>query len=269
MGHLPSILLTALFLSSPAATQAPETEAEHFLRTGQCVQCDLSGADLNGIRVADGVTDDNLCTLNGIATGTFNGAQMAGADFTTCETKQDSRLSTMTWNGASLKEVDFSGARLGGNSFRDADLSGANLGNSTLYRVDLSGANLSHALLGGARSQRAQMSGAGSNFANADFTGASLKGAQLFGDFQGADFSDADLQGADISGFAAGARGADGETQLHTGPANFDGRVNLSGANLRNGSFFGQKIMSGGGFAGAILCRTTLPDGEVSNRDCQ
>ncbi len=117
------------------------------------------------------------------------------------------------------------------------------------------------------------------SFANADLKSANLGNARLYGDFEGADLTGATLAGAVIGGYAAGARHADPGAQVYrpgqtddeghvARPARFHGRVNLTDADLSGAVFFGQTHMTRGGFSGAILCRTLLPDGALSDRDC-
>ena len=73
-----------------------------------------------------------------------------------------------------LKNVDLSGANLGG-----ADLIGANLSGANLSGADLSGANLSRADLSGAYLIRADLRLA--NLSRVDLSGANLRGADLRG----------------------------------------------------------------------------------------
>ena len=88
-----------------------------------------------------------------------------------------------------LKNVDLSGANLGG-----ADLIGANLSGANLSGADLSGANLSRADLSGAYLIRADLRL--TNLSRVDLSGANLSGANL----SGADLSGANLGGADLTG---------------------------------------------------------------------
>jgi hypothetical protein len=103
----------------------------------------------------------------------------------------------------------------------------------------LSQANLSSAYL-----QRADI--IGTNLSGADLRKADLSGADIIG----ANLSDTNLSGADLIG--ADLSGAD------LIGANLSG-ADLSGANLHHLLQLDQ----------AILCKTTLPDGTVSNRDCK
>jgi uncharacterized protein YjbI with pentapeptide repeats len=145
---------------------------------------------------------------------------------------KEAKLVTKEEGGAivSLSSADLSGA----------DLEGADLHCVDLYGVDLSNANLRHAILG-------------DNFRNAYLSARSLTGAKLseadsFANLEGADLSNADLHGAFLNNVTLSF-------------ANLS-NVDLSGANLGNeGSILG--------VLGAKLCNTTLPDGKVSNQDCE
>ena len=127
-----------------------------------------------------------------------------------------------------------------GADLRGASLGGEDLVGANFSRADVRGANFSDATLGGARFTRARANGA--DFGNAflertDFTRARLKGAEFFGAyvtrvrFTGAILTDVDLRGIQTDGMA--------------------GRRAVTREVLK-----------------AKLCRTTLPDGRVSNRDC-
>lgn len=89
--------------------------------------------------------------------------------------------------GIMLKNVDLSGANLGGAELLGANLSGANLSGADLSRADLSGAYLIRADLRLANLSRVDLSGA--NLSGADLIGAALSGADL---------TEASLNGADL-----------------------------------------------------------------------
>jgi uncharacterized protein YjbI with pentapeptide repeats len=115
------------------------------------------------------------------------------------------------------------------------------------------------------------MNGICSDFSGADFTGAVLSKARLCGNFSGANFAGAHLRGASISGQAAHAR--DDNEAAGVDPDDpsspFDGKVNLTGADLKGATMFSETKLTPRGFAFAILCRTVMPDGAVSDRDCR
>lgn len=245
--------------------------ADLFRRTAQCLHCDLSGAQLSGIQPATHGDNGQLaCNIDAVANGTFDGAHIDHANFIACRTKSMSALGSMSWNGASLKGTDFTGTNLGGNTFEKADLTGANLSGANLFWVDMANARLTNANLTGATSDPDAMNDLCSDFSDTDFTGAVLRKARLCGNFAGANFAGADLREASISGLAAHARNDNEAASID--PANqssaFDGKINLTGADLRGATVFSETKLTPGGFAFAILCRTVMPDGTASDRDC-
>lgn len=252
-----------------------------FRQTGQCDHCDLAEADLSYIAPAANVVGpQELCSITARAEGSFDGAHLDHGDFTTCQSKRDSRLASLSFDGARLRGTDLSESVFGVVSFRSAELAGAKFNGAILFRVDMTGANLRRATFIGAKSEREAMHGFGSSFANANMQSTSLGGAELYADFEGADLTGADLTGAHLSGFVVGGRNASPDARAYfpgrlddnghpAPPPRFGGKVNLTDAVLSGGSFFGQTSMARGGFSGAILCRTLLPDGNLSDRDCR
>ncbi|MDA9292981.1 MAG: pentapeptide repeat-containing protein [Ilumatobacter sp.] len=108
-------------------------------------------------------------------------------------------------------------------------VAGANLPNAILTGCDLAGANLASADLTGATLT-------GANLSRTDLTTSILSNAILTDvDLSGADLSDAIMVGANLTG------------------ANLD---NVSGWDLAEGT------------AAATFCDTTMPDGNVYDRDC-
>ncbi|MBB2970647.1 pentapeptide repeat-containing protein [Mesorhizobium sp. RMAD-H1] len=247
-----------------------------FRQTGQCFGCNFPNENFSGIKPAE-TADHGLinCTVNAVVNGTFDGSKFDHANFVTCPTKYDSALAGMSWNNASLRNTDFTGANLGGNSMDYADLSGANLTDANLYEISMHGTILKGARLVRVQSDPASMSGACSDFAGADFTDANLEKAEICGVFLGANFTGANLRDAKITGYATGVRPTDATEDAY-GPAGpvpqdtpFGGKINLSGANLTGASIFSETTPKSGGYGFAILCRTVMPDGEISNRDCK
>lgn len=147
-------------------------------------------------------------------------------------------------SGADLSGVNLSGANLSDADVCDADLSGAdlcgaNLTNAKLSNVNLSGADLRHTNLSHANLYHA-------NLSEANLQDAELKGALLIeANLQNANLQSANLQSA-----------------------------NLIESNIRGAILFGTNLSSAVGFTeeelkDTKLCRTILPDGEISNRDCK
>lgn len=274
--------LTSLQADLRAAARDPSQLAAilRFRQTGQCESCNLPSAVLSHMQPARNVVAaDERCSIDAVARGDFGGAKLVQADLETCASDPGSRLASLDWDRVRMRWADLRGIRFGGASLRGADLSGANLTDATLTGVDFSGANLSQATLIGAISPAARQDRPGASFANADMKSANLGNARLYGDFEGADLTGATLAGAVIDGYAAGAREAHDDARVYrpgqaggdghrAPPVRFHGRVNLTDADLSGAVFFGQTHMTRGGFSGAILCRTLLPDGALSDRDC-
>ena len=125
--------------------------------------------------------------------------------------------------------IELSGANLSGANLWYSDLTSA-----SLYRVNLKGADLSFAHLSGANLWFANLTSA--NLWNTDLSGANL----WFADLTSADLNGANLNGANLT------------------------EANLSGVDLRKAQGLTDKQLES-----AILCRTTLLDGTVSNRNCE
>ncbi len=98
-----------------------KTQLEHFIKTGRCVNCNLTGAV--------------------IGAGKLSGARLTNAALT----------------GADLAGADLRGAELAKAQMSGADLSGANLAGANLKGADLSEANLSGADFWGAEIRRADL----------------------------------------------------------------------------------------------------------------
>lgn len=117
---------------------------------------------------------------------------------------------------------------LGSNACVDCDLTGVDLTNVSLVAADLAGADLKGALL---------------NYA--DLAGADLTGADLTGAFvQNTNMTDAILVGALLT------------------------FVDLRYSNLTGADLTGALVEEFLGLSLSILCRTTMPDGAIKNRDC-
>lgn len=146
--------------------------------------------------------------------------------------KNDVRLAPIKVTDAELYGVQLPGADLYYSHFKNAELSGSNLTGTHLKYAKMSGAKLF-----GAKLSDAQLSDA--DLSKAKLAGANLSGAVLIG----VDFSEANL-----------------------------GQVDLTGANLNEALFVGatlkDAIVDSDWSENAVLCRTTMPDGSLSDRDC-
>jgi Pentapeptide repeats (8 copies) len=120
-----------------------------------------------------------------------------------------------------------------------ANLNGSKLSGANLSFANLEGADISKAELGFANLGRAQLRRA--NLEGTDLTFADLRGAILYqADLSGASLYGADVKGADIVGAI------------------------LYQADLSRAENLIEKQLDQ-----AKLCKTTLPDGKVNNRDCE
>jgi uncharacterized protein YjbI with pentapeptide repeats len=184
----------------------------------------------------------------------------------------EARMSKANLNKADLSWANLSKADLDEANLSEANLSGANLSNAyfgkaNLSVADLSEANLSEANLSRADLSKAKLLGAklnGIDLSMADLSEANLFGAKLIGaklsksKFIGANLIGADLSKADLS-----------EANLSRAQLIAS---KLIGADLSNANLYEAETLSKVQLKlvldQAKLCNTTLPDGEVSNRDC-
>ncbi|MGB3491182.1 MAG: pentapeptide repeat-containing protein [Elainellaceae cyanobacterium] len=141
-----------------------------------------------------------------------------------------------------LTDSDLSHKDLAGANLKVADLSRANLSDTDLSGADFTVANLFQANL-----DRANLSGA--NFSGVDLSSATLRDADL----SGANLTNAVFVGSDLAG-------ANLENVYWTG-ADFKD-TDLSKVNLTGVQFRGVDL------TGVVLCQTTMPSGDISNRDC-
>ncbi len=134
--------LTLLALAASNASAADRdhvARAKNVKRMGQCVRCDLSGADLrNGFFQLANLIGANLSGAKA------DGANMAGV-----------QLNGANLSNASFVYTNFSGARLEG-----ADMRGADLRNAWFNWAWFAGANLDGADFTGAKMLGAQLQGA-------------------------------------------------------------------------------------------------------------
>jgi uncharacterized protein YjbI with pentapeptide repeats len=140
-----AMLAVSLGLAAPSLAADLE-QVQRLLKTNQCPNCDLSGADLK---------DTNLFGANLI------GANLKGAN-----------LSGVNLGAANLTDADLSEAKL-----NRAYLDRATLENTNLTKADLSEAYLKNASVKGIRLTNAILRGA--NLVQVDLTGVSFRGTDL------------------------------------------------------------------------------------------
>lgn len=127
------ILATALLLTTISPTFPATAEnlqhTRQLLSTGQCQECELSGAGL----VLANLSGANLKGAN-LAGANLSRANLTGADLT----------------GANLAGTSLFGANLTGANLTGANLAGTDLRNAYLFNATLLGVDLSNAILIGA-----------------------------------------------------------------------------------------------------------------------
>lgn len=236
LAALPIFAIAAI----PAAHAANPEHLQRLLKTNQCPNCDLSGADLKDTNLfGANLTNANLkgAILKGSNLGfaNFTDADLSGANLENAyldrATLENTNLAQADLTGANLRNTTIVGVRLNGANLRGANLQQLNLTGASLRGVDLTGANLSGAILSGFRSlQNPQSSlligrfdlvtlsslacqtetepldtrGAtqiGVEFLRADLSGATLKDANLSNAMLAfSDLSNANLTGATLKG---------------------------------------------------------------------
>jgi uncharacterized protein YjbI with pentapeptide repeats len=159
--------------------------------------------------------------------------------------------------------INLSGADLCGDNLTDADLRGVNLSDAKLREAYLINADLSDAKL-----YRADLTDA--EIFDAKLSGAKLCNAELFrailndADFTNADLSEAKLCGADLSGAKLCDAKLCDAFLFNADLFNAD----FTNADLCGADLSGTKSLIKEQLVQAELCKTTLRDGTVSNRDC-
>lgn len=192
---------------------------------------------------ADGVS------LTGVdlAKADLKGLVMPGVDLTGAD------LSRTDCQGVNFQQAVLKDANLLKANFKGADLQGADLSFARLMEAQLQWVKLRGASLQGAKLMAIKAIGA--ELSQADLCWSDLQNAQLMGaKLQGANLKGAKLQGANLMG--AKLAGADLRSLTLQG-------VQLQGADLTRAR------LPESGLAGALLCKTILPDGQVSDRDCE
>ena len=191
------------------------------LTDAKLTHVDLICADLNSANLSRaGLIDADLREANlshaklkvNLSRADLRGADLSYADLSHAKLNE-ANLSYADLSHAKLNKADLSHAKLTKACLVDADISGADLFWTNLTRANLTRANLSSADLSCADLSCARLSLADlwctkhlSKLAEADLTGANLRGADLTGadlagaSLLGADLSGAKLAGADITG---------------------------------------------------------------------
>jgi uncharacterized protein YjbI with pentapeptide repeats len=185
--------------------------------------------------------------------------------------------------GAKLSFANLSGANLGVADLSNADLSnailaGANLEDVTLYDANLTDADLTGANLQRVHGNRANLYGA--HLRNADLRDSTF----LQSNMQTANLEQANFQGADLSqAIIASARARKARfvsANLSRAILNWSDFTDadmtnaiLRGGSMKNTDFTGATLLGADAIPAAleeaVLCRTTLPDGSITYKNCE
>jgi uncharacterized protein YjbI with pentapeptide repeats len=242
---------------------------------------DFTGAEVRGayfgIDSADTSTGIMLAQL--YATSSYQSRDLSGINLIANSLDEGDfagqKLTSATFNdatltGASFREANLSNASIFGATLAGADLRAANLSNATLSYATLTGANFRAANLTGTNLSVARLTGA--NFSQANLTNATLELA----DVTDADFAEADIRGANLTRtritlaqlYSTANYLAHDLSDIHVdgdfSGANFEmhnlshssfGNANLTSANFRNANLANAR------FAGDYSC-------DINNSHC-
>ena len=188
-------------LLSKDATAQDLPDLDTLIKTGNCEDCDLRGAELDFAEL-DGAklngakfnfAQMNFAKLNGaeLVLADLRNAQMTGAKLNGAK-MTEAILNSATMNAAKLIEADLSGAQMRLTNLRNADLTGATLDDSHMNGAFLDDATMIDTSLIGADLREADL--LRTDAETAHFVGADLQQAILFEiNLFGADLTDAKL----------------------------------------------------------------------------
>ncbi len=165
-----TLTVAATMFASSASAFDPD-DLQKLKDTGDCVNCDLEGADLQGANL-------RAAKLQGanLSDAYLIGAYLNGADLAVANLAR-SDLQGAYLEGADLDRADLQGANLSDADLNSADLTDGNLDSADLTDADLQGAYLQDANLEGAYLNDADLSGA--DLSGTNLSGANLEGADL------------------------------------------------------------------------------------------
>lgn len=219
---------------------------QQLLTTKSCIRCDLRNVNLEGA---------NLQKSN------LEGSNLEGANLS------KANLDEAYLVGTNLNNTKMSSVKLGKAILYRASMEKANLENANLERANFQNANLSSAILRKSSTRGRYVMFAMANLSNADLSDTRLSGAY----FWSANMQNINLSNADFSV----------DSLYERLPSIFSeadlSNANLTSTNIRNSELVGTNLyranlhkakLSGSSFKSAKHCQTTLPDGKISNKDC-
>lgn len=222
-----------------------------FLETGECINCDLSGAsfdsdisycNLEGANLENVIflDDAELCDVN------FKNANLTNADCSGhFSGDEPCNFENANLSGANLSNCDFNSDGLDVSiNFNNANLSHANFTNSSLQYVDFTNANLSHANF--TKSHLWGIDFTSTNLENVDFTSSNIIEAN---------FTNSDLRRTCFNKVVFGDIHED-----YVATITFV-NANLCGANLSEVVFSGECVVN---FSNANLDNASLQSARIS-----
>jgi uncharacterized protein YjbI with pentapeptide repeats len=283
MKHLLVSFCLLFFLGANyEVTAFDQDDLEKLKVTGDCVSCDLSGADLMGKLLGGANLQDANLTGAILRGANLKQANLTGASLTMADLTGSALIGANLINtnleGAILRGVELYQADLSGRDLTDQDLTGANL-----TEVNLQDANLTGAILRGANLKQANLTGANLtevNLSGMDLTGVNLSGANLsravlydatltrarlvqtnlsLAAMKGAVLTGADLTGANLAGAVLSEVDLSGIDLTGTDLQEAD----LSGTNLTEVNLSGMDL-TGANLSGANLSRAVLYDATLT-----
>jgi|GEM_PF-416352 len=282
-------------LQSTSANLTQSQAIQRLLDDKSCVRCDLSGADLSEADLENANLEGANLSNAILTDANLDRAYLLGANMQNAVLNNSSlkyaELPYSSLNGADLHSARFSASNLIGTSLVNANLSSAelndftslkfsNLNNANLEGAKLEGVNLNDANLRSANLKNASVSSDAvikrntayivkSSFKNANLTDANLTNITASGVvFDRANLSNAVLAEADLSVSKFGKNELFNSlmeadlTNADLSNSQLD-RANFSGARLQDANLNNANLES------AVLCKTTMPDGSISEAGCQ
>ncbi len=163
---------TSLRTLAPTA-KAKDADLTQLLTIKVCLECDLSGANLEGAKLFKvGLSRSNLSGAN-LSGANLNQANLTGANLT------GANLARAELYMSYMNNANLTGATLDRASLQSSYVAGANLSSASLVQAGLNYAILKGAILKSANLTNAWLIGA--DLSGADLSGANLTGAWLIG----------------------------------------------------------------------------------------
>lgn len=162
-------IVSSLLIFILSMSFAYADDLDDFLKTKNCVKCDLSNTRFIG-DLHDAIADDSLLTNCEFIYSSFDGASLNYTFLT--KSQAQSFWNPYFYSQATFREASFKGAFLNFTNFSSVEFSGANFENANLKNANFENANFSSANFKGAIVDDA-------NFKNAILIGSNISEDQL------------------------------------------------------------------------------------------